>query len=222
MSHGSYLFVNITMVYHDIESLNQAGYSLLYKTVPRSWLRPCATLAQCCEFVNHCLQQQGRDLSQWDAGQQDQIARLLWVNLFYQNLARDPIRKPLLVTGRGLDLEVICGDTRLMVLDLANSDQLIPVVTIVPTAELTEYDHWQLIVSNQQLIAQLHFNSHAQIIIRIQPDYWFEIGDVDTANHLHSVDYRIKLMQNYIDSAAKDFEFDAAWARTPVDWIGVV
>ena len=205
-------------MYHDIESLNQAGYSLLYKTVPRTWLRPCATLAQCCEFVNHCLQQRGRDLSQWDAGQQDQIARLLWVNLFYQNLAHDPIRKPLLVTGRGLDLEVTCGDTRLMVLDLANSDQLIPVVTIVPTAELTDYDHWQLIESNQQMFGKFQFANDAQIFIRVDPDKWLEIGDASTSNHYHDVDHRIKLMQNYINDQHVNFLFDTAWACAPIDW----
>ena len=206
------------MVYHDIESLNQAGYSLLYKTVPRTWLRPVCNLDECINFVNQVLAYKGRDLSQWNRAEQDQIARLMRVNFFYQNLDHEPIRKPLLVSGNGMSLEVLCGDTRLMVLDLANHDHLIPVVTIVPTAELTDYDHWQLIVSNQQLIAQLHFDSHAQIIIRVKPDYWFEIGDVDTANHLHSVDHRIKLMQNYINDQPVNFLFDTAWACAPIDW----
>ena len=208
------------MEYDCIKTLAQAGHSVLFNTVPRACVVPGVTLAQSCEFVNSCLSRLGTDLSSWNAGELDQLTRLLWVNLFYQRLPQEPIRKPLLVQGRDCNLQVCCGDTRLMVLDLAGHTAPVSVVTIVPTHEVSKYVAWHMIHSNSQLIAQLGFAPDAEIRIRIdEHDTWFEIGDHTTAGHMHNVEFRTGLMQRYLDSVPPGFEFSSVWAQTPINWL---
>lgn len=208
------------MEYDCIKNLAQAGHSVLFNTVPRACLVPGATLAQSCEFVNSCLARLGPDLSSWNAGELDQLTRLLWVNLFYQRLQQEPIRKPLLVRGSDCNLQVCCGDTRLMVLDLAGHTAPVSVITIVPTHEISNYAAWHLIHNNSQLITQLGFAPDAHVQIRIdQHDPWFEIGDHTTAGHMHDVESRTVLMQRYLDSVPLDFEFSSAWAQIPINWL---
>lgn len=210
------------MIYHCIQQLSQAGFVLLHSLQPRSNLVPGTSLQSVMTFVNSCLRVRGRDLLCWNVGEQDQIARLLWVNLFYQQLAQEPIRKPLLVHAQQGQLHVDCGDTRLMVLDLARLNTALSTVTVVPIDQQDLYPEWQLIKSNSQLIDLLEFDNSAELAIRIAPNQqwaeWFEIGDKTTALHLHDIAVRIDLMQQYIDQQSAEFEFTESWMREPVAW----
>lgn len=210
------------MTYHCIHQLAQAGFAMLHSRRSRSELVAGTSLQSVIVFVNYCVRKRGRDLSRWTAGEQDQIARLLWVNLFYQRLAREPIRKPLLVHTAQDQLHVDCGDTRLMVLDLAQQHTALSTVTIVPVNQQYRYLDWQLIKTNSQLIDLLEFDSSAELAIRIAPNQqwaeWFEIGDETTALHLHDIAVRINLMQQYIDQQSADFEFTESWMRELINW----
>lgn len=209
------------MIYHCIQQLAQAGFVMLHSRQPRSAIVPGVSLQSVIAFVNNRVYD-GRDLSRWTAGEQDQIARLLWVNLFYQRLAQDPIRKPLLVHAHQGRLHVDCGDTRLMVLDLAGQPTALSTVTVVPADQHNLYSDWQLIKTNSQLIDLLEFDSSAELAIRIAPNQqwaeWFEIGDETTALHLHDIAVRINLMQQYIDQQSADFEFTESWMRELINW----
>jgi len=210
------------MIYHCIQQLARAGFVMLHSCQPRSNLLPGTSLQSVIAFVNSCVRVRGRDLSHWNAGEQDQIARLLWVNLFYQRLAQEPIRKPLLVHAQQSQLHVDCGDTRLMVLDLAQQNTALSTVTVVPVDQQDLYPDWQLINTNSQLIDLLEFDSSAELAIRIAPNQqwaeWFEIGDKTTALHLHDIAVRINLMQQYIDQQSTEFEFTESWMRKPINW----
>jgi hypothetical protein len=46
---------------------------------------------------------------------------------------------------------------------------------------------------------------------------WLEIGDNTTAHHLHSVDQRVAMMQNYMDQNP-DAVFSTEWARSYINW----
>ncbi len=210
------------MTYHCIQQLAQAGFVMLHSCQSRSNLVPGTSLQSVIAFVNSCVQGRGRDLLHWNAGEQDQIARLLWVNLFYQRLAQEPIRKPLLVHAHQGQLHVDCGDTRLMVLDLAQQNTALSTVTVVPVNQQDLYPEWQLIKTNSQLINLLEFDNSAELAIRIAPNQqwaeWFEIGDKTTALHLHDIAVRIGLMQQYIDQQSAEFEFTESWMRKPIYW----
>jgi hypothetical protein len=209
------------MIYHCIQQLSQAGFVVLHSRQPRSKLVPGTDLEHAVSFVNSCLQHCGRDLIKWNYGEQDQIARLLWVNLFYQNLQHQPIRKPLLVQPQHNQLCVVCGDTRLMVLDLANHTDSISTVMIVPAQQVSHYPEWTVIYCNQQLIQQLKFDQSAEITIRFDSAGsvdWFDIGDSTTAVHLHDLNTRIQLMQHYLDCGPLDFVFTLDWAKNKIDW----
>lgn len=205
-------------------------YCMFYHPAfPIAQLIPVQTLAGSCSVVNQALALHGTNLSAWPAGLQDEITRLLWVNQFYQNLHKEPIRKPLLIHRQQEQYIVDCGDTRLMTLQLNPEISTVSVVTTCTTADAVRYQGWQQITSDQDLITLTQFDTDNTTILvtTTQPgtDYgieWLEIGDHSTGHHLHSVDLRLAMMQNYLDAQVRNFKFDTEWVRSPVDWLEFV
>jgi hypothetical protein len=179
--------------------------------------------------VNQALDLYGTDLLSWPAGLQDEITRLLWVNQFYQNLHKEPIRKPLLIHRQQEQYIVDCGDTRLMTLQLNPEITTVSVVTTCTVSNAVQYQDWQQITSDSDLIRLTQFDiNHTTILVTTTPpgaDYgleWLEIGDHSTGHHLHSVDLRLAMMQNYLDAQVRNFKFNTEWVRSPVDWLTFV
>jgi hypothetical protein len=196
---------------------------------PIAQLTPVQTLAGSCSVVNQALDSHGTDLLSWPAGLQDEITRLLWVNQFYQNLNKEPIRKPLLIHRQQEQYIVDCGDTRLMTLQLNPEISTVSVVTTCTVSNAVRYQDWQRITSDLDLIrlAQFDIDNTTILVTATQPgaDYgleWLEIGDQSTGHHLHSVDLRLAMMQNYLDTQVSNFKFDTKWVRSPVDWLEFV
>jgi hypothetical protein len=175
------------------------------------------------------LQLHGVVLSAWPAGLQDEVARLLWVNKFYQDLHREPIRKPILVHQQQEQYIVDCGDTRLMTLQLAGDAATVSVVITCLATAADQYREWQSITCDQDLIRLTGFDpDNASILVTRTPpgsDHaleWLEIGDASTVHHLHSIDLRISMMQRYLSTQDTNFEFSSDWARSAVDWSAFV
>lgn len=196
---------------------------------PIAQLTPVQTLEGSCSVVNQALDLYGTDLLTWPARLQDEIARLLRVNYFYQNLHKEPIRKPLLIHRQQEQYIVDCGDTRLMTLQLNPEISTVSVVITCTTADAVCYQDWQQITSDSDLIRLVKFDADNTIIlVTTTPpgaDYaleWLEIGDHSTTHHLHSIDLRISMMQQYLDAQVRSFKFDSEWVRSPVDWLAFV
>lgn len=184
-------------------------------------LTPMQTLDHSVNFVNQYLEKHGRLFDKWEAGAQDELARLMWVNWIYQRLPVEPIRKPVLCHLDGGQLKVDCGDTRLMALKLFNSLATIGVVVVCDKSQITQFNTWQLIKHEQELISATGFSSNACVLFRTNHEHgleWLEIGDQTTSHHLHNVDRRIEMIQNYINTQPADFRFSSAWAKSIVDW----
>ena len=212
----------------NIKTALGSTYRMFYNpTVPTSSLTPVQTLDGSCQVVNQQIDVSGTDLSTWDARKQDEIARLVRVNFFYQNLDREPIRKPLLVHKQNDQLLVDCGDTRLMALHLKSLTSTVGVVVTCRDSESDQYSTWQPILCDMDLITATKFD-RGSVSIFVDPKLpepdlgyalrWMEIGDKSTGNHLHNINHRIQMMQRYLDTQPTDFQFSVDWARTPVDW----
>ena len=205
-------------------------YCMFYHPVfPIAQLTPVQTLAGSCSVVNQALDSHGTDLLSWPAGLQNEIAKLLRVNYFYQNLNKEPIRKPLLIHRQQKQYIVDCGDTRLMTLQLNPEISTVSVVTTCTTTDAVRYQDWQQITSDADLIRLTQFDTDNTTILvtTTQPDAdyaleWLEIGDQSTGHHLHSIDLRLVMMQNYLDTQATNFKFDTEWIKSPVDWLAFV
>ena len=196
---------------------------------PLAQLTPVQTLAGSCSVVNQALDFHGTDLLAWPAGLQDEITRLLWVNQFYQNLHKEPIRKPLLIHRQQEQYIVDCGDTRLMTLQLNPKIYTVSVVITCTVSDAGWYRDWQPITSDSDLIQLTRFDiNNTTILVTPAPPgashalEWLEIGDHSTGHHLHSVDLRLAMMQNYLDAQVRNFKFDTEWVRSPVDWLAFV
>jgi hypothetical protein len=192
---------------------------------PIAQLTPVQTLAGSCSVINQALDLHGTNLLSWPAGLQDEITRLLWVNYFYQNLNKEPIRKPLLIHRQNEQYMVDCGDTRLMTLQLNSEISTVSVVITCTASDAVQYNTWQQINNDQDLIRLVQFDANNTTILvtpaRTGADYrldWLEIGDQSTGHHLHSIDLRLTMMQNYLDAQVTNFKFDTEWVRLPVDW----
>jgi hypothetical protein len=228
-NHGLYLQVNIAMT-DIIKTALGSTYCMFYHPAfPIAQLIPVQTLTGSCSVVNQALDSHGTDLLAWPAGLQDEITRLLWVNQFYQNLNKEPIRKPLLIHRQQEQYVIDCGDTRLMTLQLNPEISTVSVVTTCTTADAVCYQDWQQIASDSDLIRLTRFDTNnTTILVTTTPpgtDYgieWLEIGDHSTGHHLHSIDLRLTMMQNYLDAQVTNFKFDNEWVRSPVDWLEFV
>lgn len=201
-------------------------YCMFYHPAfPIAQLTPVQTLAGSCSVVNQALDLHGTNLLSWPAGLQDEITRLLWVNYFYQNLNKEPIRKPLLIHQQHEQYMVDCGDTRLMTLQLNSEISTVSVVITCTASNAVQYNTWQQINNDQDLIRLVQFDANNTTIL-VTPTQsgadhgldWLEIGDQSTGHHLHSKDLRLTMMQNYLDAQVTNFKFDTEWVRLPVDW----
>lgn len=210
-------------MYQDISDALTDQYVMFYVPKwPAAALHPVCTLDQCIREVNHRLCRSGRDLGQWSAGDQDQIARLLWANWIFANLSQEPIRKPVLV-HREIDRFVVdCGDTRLMALELVAGSAEVSVVITDLAINADRYQGWTAIRNSQELREACGFGADAEVLFNVvHTDHaidWLEIGDATTAHHLHNVDQRIRMMQHYLDQQDSGFLFDRAWAQSSIEW----
>jgi hypothetical protein len=188
---------------------------------PVDLLTPVCTLQRTVSEVNRMISSNGTNLSSWSAREQDAVARLLWVNWIYQRLGVEPIRKPILTHFEAGQHVVDCGDTRLMALNLLLDPGTVGVAVTVPAQHAAQFSDWTPIHNNQDLIQASGFSSAARVLIRPgteQAIEWLEIGDHTTAHHLHSVDLRVNMMQNYLNQQPEDFEFSVDWARSYINW----
>jgi hypothetical protein len=206
-------------------ALGSTYYMFYHPAFPIAQLTPVQTLAGSCSVVNQALDLHGTNLLSWPAGLQDEITRLLWVNYFYQNLNKEPIRKPLLIHRQNEQYMVDCGDTRLMTMQLNSEISTVSVVITCTASDAVQYNTWQQINNDQDLIRLVQFDANNTTILvtpaRTGADYgldWLEIGDQSTGHHLHSIDLRLTMMQNYLDAQVTNFKFNTKWVRLPVDW----
>jgi hypothetical protein len=197
-------------------------YLMFYHAAwPVDLLTPGCTLSQCVDAVNQCMKYHSKNLPQWSSVQQDAIARLLWVNWIYQRLGVEPIRKPVLTHWHNGQHIVDCGDTRLMALNLLLDPGNVGVAVTLPAEHADQFSDWDPVRNNQDLIQACGFGNTAEVLVRQgteQAIEWLEIGDHTTAHHLHSVDQRVIMMQNYLNQQPEDFEFSVDWARSYINW----
>lgn len=210
-------------MYPDIRTLLGDRYRMFYHPgLSRHLLRPICDLSQCLDHVNARLREQGPQLDQWSPGDRNQIARLLWVNWIYNNLQTEPIRKPVLVHREGDCFVVDCGDTRLMALDLLESDAGIKTLVTDLHSNSYLYQDWTPIFSTQDLLTSVGFAPDAVVLWNpVQADHaidWLEIGDQSTSHHLHDEDLRISMIQHYLSDQPGAFQFDREWIRSKIDW----
>jgi hypothetical protein len=188
---------------------------------PVDLLTPGCTIEQSVKIVNSELKYNSRDLMSWPAMKQDEAARLMRANWIYQRLGAEPIRKPVLTHWHNEQHIVDCGDTRLMALNLLLDPGTVSVVTTVPVEHADQFSDWTPVHTNQDLIQITGFSNTANVLVRSgteQAIEWLEIGDHTTAHHLHSVDQRVSMMQNYLNQQPADFEFSVDWARSYINW----
>jgi hypothetical protein len=108
-----------------------------------------------------------------------------------------------------------------MALNLLLDPGNVGVAVTVPAEHADQFSDWDPVRTNQELIQACGFGNTAEVLIRPgseQAIEWLEIGDYTTAHHLHSVDQRVIMMQNYLDQQPDDFEFSVDWARSYINW----
>ena len=209
-----------------ITNLLGKRYAMFYRAgMSVQELCPMQTLSTSIEIVNTHMKQQGRNLYSWEPGFQDEISRLVNVNWIYQKLPLEPIKKPILVHWEDGKYLVDCGDTRLMALRLCSDPPQVSVV-ITTSCELAgEFLDWIAITSDAELIGYLGMDPGSTSIYytlaNLDKNYavsWLEIGDNSTATHLHDINQKLNMMQQYLDQQAGDFEFSISWARQTIKW----
>jgi hypothetical protein len=212
--------------YHMYQSLQWAmgdRWAMFHHpALPISNLTPICDLDQCLAQTNRNLDRLGRDVCMWPTGDQDQVARLMWVNWIHQRLDLEPIRKPILAHAQGTKLVVDCGDTRLMALSLCTNPPAVGVIATDRVSNVDAYHGWTRIWSEQDLLRAAGFAPDSHVDFRSGGDRcaieWLEIGDQSTAHHMHDVEQRIRMIRCYINSQSRHFRFDREWARSIIDW----
>jgi hypothetical protein len=215
------------MTAHHQELADALGnrYAVFYNpSVPVTNLIPTQTLAVSVGIVNRLLKIHGRNVTSWPGQQTYEIARLVRANWIYQNLSVEPIRKPFLVHQQPNGLIIDCGDTRFMALQALGKPCQVSVILSCTLDCAANYSQWRRILSSAELIDCLGFDPHsAKVMYTTAPAtsshafLWLEVGDNSTMHHLHSVQQRLNMAQNYLDQQSKNFEFDTDWITTAID-----
>jgi hypothetical protein len=201
-------------------------YAMFYRAgISVQELSPLQTLDKSIEIVNAHMKQQGRNLYSWEPGLQDEISRLVNVNWIYQKLPHEPIKKPILIHKENNKYLVDCGDTRLMALSLCSNPPLIAVIITTPCESAGEFLDWIPITNDAELVGHLGLDPGSATIYYTPADAdknyavsWLEIGDNSTATHLHDINQKLNMMQQYLDQQADNFEFSISWAKQPIEW----
>ena len=209
-----------------ITNLLGERYAMFYRAgVSIQELSPLQTLDKSIETVNTYMKQHGQNLYSWEPGLQDEISRLVNVNWIYQKLPHEPIKKPILVHQENGKYLVDCGDTRLMALSLCLDPPRVSVVITTPCESASEFLDWIAITSDAELIGHLGLDPGSASIYYTPADAdknyavsWLEIGDNSTATHLHDINQKLNMMQQYLDQQASDFKFSISWAKLPIKW----
>lgn len=191
------------------------------QSMPISKLTSLQTLEKSLSLVNQNLALVGKKLDQWDAGMQDEICRLLWVNWIYQRLSFEPIRKPILTHYQLGNYYVDCGDTRLMSLRLYDPSIQVPVIVTCGLSDIDQFSSFTRIHNSNELKTLAGFGPDACVLATPAQDwclYWLEIGDQSTAHHLHSIDQRLAMIQHYINQQDPSFKFSKSWTTSPINW----
>lgn len=203
------------------DCLNDRWAMFYTPSMPVDQLTSVQTLEKSIELVNQTLEQQGAKLTQWSAGMQDEIARLLWVNWIYSRLDVEPIRKPILTHYVNNKFYVDCGDTRLMSLRLYDPKANVPVLATCDTQDQDQFSTWTKINNSLELKSATGFGQDAVVLATPAVDwclYWLEIGDHTTSHHLHSIDQRLTMMQRYLDQQPISFKFSVDWVKETIHW----
>jgi hypothetical protein len=205
--------------------LGQRYMMFYHADMPVSKLIPQQTLSKSVDLVNGYMKQHGRDLDAWEPGLQDEIARLVNVNWIYQNLAHDPIKKPILVHLDNNTYVGDCGDTRLMALSLCPIPPTVSVIITTLPELANNFSDWINITIDAELIEHVKMDPESVSIYYTPTEHdthyavsWLEIGDTSTSTHLHDMNKRLGMMQRYLDQQANDFVFSTEWARQPIEW----
>lgn len=204
-----------------VDCLSNKWAMFYTRSMSISSLTSLQTLEKSLMLVNQHLDLLGKNLDQWDTGMQDEICRLLWVNWIYQRLAIEPIRKPILTHYQVGSYYVDCGDTRLMSLRLYDPTIQVPVISTCSLNDVAQFDSWSRIHNSDELKAHANFGPDACVLATPAKDwclYWLEIGDHTTAHHLHSINQRLAMIQQYINQQSDNFRFSEDWMTSLIDW----
>ena len=209
-----------------ITNLLGERYAMFYRAgMSIQELSPLQTLDKSIETVNAYMKLHGQNLYSWEPGLQDEISRLVNVNWIYQKLLSEPIKKPILVYQQDRKYHVICGDTRLMALNLCSDPPQVSVVITTPRELAGNFLDWIAITSDAELIDYVGLDTSSAAIYYTPADAdknyavsWLEIGDNSTAKHLHDINQKLNMMQQYLDQQDSDFEFSISWAKQPIEW----
>lgn len=193
--------------------------------LPVDAFTPVLTLACSVEISNRLLQAHGRDFSCWNPQHHDTIAQLMNANWICGKLSTEPIRKPILVHQHNGQLQVDCGDTRIMAVSAVNDRPKLSAIITVRMQQADQYANWHRVNSNQDLIDLCGFDpEHTDILLTAADSgldwciNWLEIGDASTSHHLHDITARVNMLQAYLQEQPTDFEFSVDWVREPIDW----
>lgn len=208
-----------------IKELLGTEYLMFYHpAIPTQDLVPGVTYNEIRSAVNLQIQQLGRRLNQWPAEQLDTIANLVRVNWIVQRLGIEPIRKPVLAHLDNQQLKLNCGDTRLMAVTAVSSTRRIQVVVTCVASDREYFKNWIPVTCSQDLMIVSGFNPRETTVLANASkncNYaidWLEIGDSSTAHHLHDVNQRVRMMQNYLDQQLDSFTFSESWLNEKIIW----
>ena len=197
---------------------------LYHPGLPPAAFIPQQTLQNSLETVNQYMDTHGRNLSQWEPGMQDEAARLVNVNVIYQNLPHEPIRKPILAHWEHHQLIVDCGDTRLMALNLCENPPMVSAIITVLADHRNRYN-WQQITCDSDLLSAVGMDPNTAGIYFTPADNdadyavsWLELGDASTAHHLHDIDKKLSMLQQHLDQQPVDFKFTVPWIQSKISW----
>jgi len=174
------------------------------------------------DFCNHVAIPEYRKTGD-TASNADILANLVRLNWLVDNLATQPMVKPVVATHNGNGIwQTVVGDTRLAALELLNQTHTRVILQSVNIPEHPDCPTGWIELPNISSVGLLAGVNSGDVLT--DPEdwqnnelYWMEFETPIASKHLHDANYRLRCIHNYIDNHP-DFVVDKDWLSKPVNW----
>jgi hypothetical protein len=207
------------------DSLHNGQHCIFYDpAVDKHQIRVNQPLQDLCNWANQCINNNGVNYFLADPRNSNQIARIVKLNIWVDDLPRRGSVKPMLLQYIGRSLfESGTGESRLKALERIDSISTIPAFICTHHQYYKQFDHLES-VTNFNRFAELCGAAEGQSFLFRYTDNqalygldWYEYNSQQTVSITPNESYCVSVLTNYLKENPNTI-FTPTWFDHTVDW----
>jgi hypothetical protein len=207
------------------ESLHNNNHCIFYNpTVDKNKIRSNQNLSDLCNWINQKIIQQGMAGFLTDTQNHYEIANLVKLNMWVDDLPRNGSIKPMLLQYIGNEkYETGTGESRLRALERVASISTVHAFISTHSCYLTQFDHLESITTFTRFAELCQADVGQQFLFRLtdkDAPYgldWYEYNSSQTTQITPGQDYCVTAIKNYLKEYPT-IVFTPEWFDTLINW----